>query len=101
MPKADAAQLLLTIRANGFRSLVVTVPNATFNQHYLLEDRFRHEDHHWEPTMSEFSAFLDGIFAFSGYDIAYSHIGDQVDGEGTSLMAVVTRLPEVELKEAA
>jgi hypothetical protein len=68
MPKEDAMALLRVIAKLPFRRAVFTTPNKDFNQFYGMDDGMsRHDDHHYEPTETEFRAMLDeaGLTDFS------------------------------------
>jgi 3' terminal RNA ribose 2'-O-methyltransferase Hen1 len=75
-------------------TVVVTTPNAEYNALFpnLAAGAFRHPDHRFEWTRSEFQAWADRIGATYGYTSASSGIGrhDQTLGAPTQ-MAVFTR----------
>lgn len=89
MPYEIAIDLLTNVlnKANWTTALI-TVPNHAFNKHYLLEEgEFRHDDHDWEPTETEFVSFIETCLSGCTNDIAieYFPVGDIVDGVSTSL----------------
>lgn len=86
---ADAEALLSSLAAINFRRLVITVPNREFNIHYLV-DGFRHDDHKWEPTASEFEALICRHFA--DRRVIVEGLGDSVDNVHASLIAIVDRI---------
>lgn len=75
-------------------TVVVTTPNAEYNTLFptLAAGAFRHPDHRFEWTRSEFRAWADRIGAAYGYQSAFSGIGGQDEALGTpTQMAVFTR----------
>ena len=95
MPREEASALLADIlEKRCVKNILVTTPNRSFNRYYAMEEgKFRHDDHKWEMTMSEFESFIgDVLLAFPGWGtVAFHHVGNMVDGEGVSLGAVITR----------
>lgn len=92
MPLLDATELVSRVLHTGAGRVLVTTPNKQFNQNYLLgEDTFRHDDHDWEPTMSELLAWAEALAAATGCVVTISGIGDSVHGEHTSLLAIFTK----------
>ena len=86
---SDAEALLSSLAAINFRRLVITVPNREFNIHYLV-DGFRHDDHKWEPTASEFEALICRHFA--DRRVIVDGLGDSVDNVHASLIAIIDRI---------
>lgn len=72
-----------------FDTFVITTPNAEFNQFYRL-DGFRHPDHHWEMSQSEFIAYMNS-FDLTKYDLEFVNIGDSVNGIATSQGLIIKR----------
>ncbi len=62
--------------------VVITTPNAEYNAHWtsLPAGRFRHKDHRFEWTRTEFAAWANHISRTFGYQASISYIGDE-DGE--------------------
>lgn len=89
LPREEAQRLLARVRENGFRKVVLTVPNADFNKHYLLADEFRHNDHHWEPTRADLEALLHAEFG-TGFEVQITGAGDRVGPDSTSFLATIT-----------
>lgn len=83
-----AMQLLKYINQLDFRTLVITVPNREFNQHYKL-DGFRHDDHKWEPSFDEFHQIIHSTF--TNRKITVANLGDSVDNVSTSIIAIIER----------
>lgn len=82
MPKKDASSLLIELLKTDFKRIVITMPNRDFNKYYLMEDgAMRHEDHHWEPTLSEACEWVRECIDVSGLSkwiSSPSQIGDLV-----------------------
>jgi len=94
MDKDEASKLTKDIieyaTQQDVSSLVITTPNADFNQYYDI-DGFRHDDHHFEFTENEFknwiNQLLKPVVEQIGYIQEYSFfgIGDIVNGIPTTL----------------
>ena len=76
------------------RTVLVTTPNAEYNTLFpnLARGRFRHRDHRFEWTRTEFRSWAERIGAAYGYRAKFSGIGtnDELLGSPTQ-MAVFTR----------
>jgi 3' terminal RNA ribose 2'-O-methyltransferase Hen1 len=74
--------------------VVLTTPNREYNVRFegLPAGKFRHADHRFEWTRSEFAAWCEGVRAAFGYAVRIDPLGD-VDPEvgAPSQMAVFTR----------
>lgn len=59
-------------------SVVVTTPNAEYNPLYpaLPAGRFRHPDHRFEWTRSEFAGWAHGVCERNGYVVEFRTVGD-------------------------
>lgn len=76
------------------KTVVITTPNQEFNIMWeqLDAEDMRHEDHRFEWTRSEFSAWAQRICERYGYEVHISPIGDEAEGiGGPSQMAVFTQ----------
>lgn len=59
----EAKALLIWIRDHtNFTQLYVTTPDKDFNVNYELTEEFRHDDHDFELSNSEFRALINEIF---------------------------------------
>lgn len=84
----DAKKLLSHLAKIDFSVLVITLPNTTFNKHYLL-DSFRHDDHKWEPTYQESINLINSYF--DSHHVQIDKIGDMIDGESVSTLFVIKK----------
>lgn len=90
MPLEKSKAMLTALAKQPFGRLVISVPNRTFNPHYLMaEGQMRHDDHHWEPTQEEFGALIQNHFSSEKFRIYLGGLGDAVDGVYASSMAVI------------
>ena len=74
--------------------VVVTTPNAEYNVLFpgLTAGRFRHRDHRFEWTRSEFRAWTESVCARYGYSVRIEGIGPQDAVCGTpTQMAIFSR----------
>ncbi|MEV6275054.1 3' terminal RNA ribose 2'-O-methyltransferase Hen1 [Nocardia sp. NPDC051832] len=85
-------------------SVLVTTPNSEINVRFegLAAGEFRHDDHRFEWTRAEFTAWADGVAARYGYAVRYVPIGtpDPEFGPPTQ-MAVFTKRTTNDEKGAA
>ncbi|QBJ98096.1 3' terminal RNA ribose 2'-O-methyltransferase Hen1 [Rhodococcus sp. ABRD24] len=76
------------------RVVLVTTPNAEYNALYpnLGAGAFRHPDHRFEYTRTQFEIWAAGLAVTHGYDVSFSGIGELDETHGTpTQMAVFTR----------
>ena len=95
MPIEQSKELIQQILENvKFDKFIVTVPNKDFNQFYMIEDGdFRHSDHDWEPTETEFHSFIQAEVP-STFKVDFVKIGDTVNDISTSIGCLITRTGE-------
>lgn len=91
MPLEHAQKILQALSTCVAEKMVFTLPNRLFNKHYGLPDgAFRHWDHHWEPDANEFHRLFDNTFG-ERWLIKFSKVGDVVNGQPSTFMAVVSQ----------
>ncbi|GHG10498.1 3' terminal RNA ribose 2'-O-methyltransferase Hen1 [Deinococcus piscis] len=79
------------------RALVVTTPNAEYNQVFGAEAGLRHSDHRFEWTRAEFAAWVHEIERRYPYRAAISGVGAEHPDHGhITQMAVFRRRTETE-----
>ena len=75
-------------------TVVVTTPNAEYNERWetLPAGAFRHADHRFEWTRTQFSEWGDRVAEDHGYSVRYLPVGDEDPAVGApTQMAVLTR----------
>jgi 3' terminal RNA ribose 2'-O-methyltransferase Hen1 len=75
----------------GFRTIVVTTPNADYNSLFegLSAGAFRHSDHRFEWTRAEFRGWAEGVGTRNGYSVEIEGIGEpDVERGSLTQMAV-------------
>ncbi|RSK44614.1 3' terminal RNA ribose 2'-O-methyltransferase Hen1 [Hymenobacter perfusus] len=75
-------------------AVLVTTPNADYNQRYetLAAGDFRHHDHRFEWTRAEFAAWADGVAVRHGYRVRLEPLGPEAAEVGApSQLAVFER----------
>lgn len=75
-------------------TILITTPNAEYNVKFetLPVDQFRHKDHRFEWTRSEFQAWANQVSEKYGYSVKYLAIGPEEDDVGApGQMGVFTR----------
>jgi 2-polyprenyl-3-methyl-5-hydroxy-6-metoxy-1,4-benzoquinol methylase len=98
MGEVDAKLFLIDILktvADSFSTIVITTPNYEFNVHYNLDLRFRHHDHNWEMTRSQFNTFVNEVIVSAGYSldqVKFVDIGDIVDGSPCSQGIIIRKV---------
>lgn len=74
-------------------NVVVTTPNSEYNVMWesLPAGEFRHNDHRFEWTRSEFQTWATGVAARHGYDVTFAPIGpdDSAVGSPTQMATFV------------
>jgi hypothetical protein len=60
--------------------MIITSPNVEFNQFYNMEKQFRHEDHVFEPTTTEFRDMIAECTAGKNCNVEYFYLGDSING---------------------
>lgn len=91
MPLERAQRILHALSRCAAEKMVFTLPNRLFNKHYGLPDgAFRHWDHHWEPDVYEFHQLFESMFG-GRWQIRLSKVGDVVDKQPSTFMAVVSQ----------
>jgi len=81
----DAKKLMIDLlNLKNINRLVVTTPNAEFNQYYKLDldNEMRHDDHKFELDRKQFTDTISEVIENVNfeYDVKYFNIGDEVDG---------------------
>ena len=91
MPLSSAKELMVkTLSYPGLNQLVVTTPNRDFNQHYLITEGFRHDDHHYELNEPEFHELIKSLTP-PEFQVKFINIGDQINGIATTMGAIWER----------
>lgn len=76
------------------KTVIITTPNAEYNVNYpdLVKGRFRHGDHRFEWTRSQFRAWAGGTAARYGYALRFEDVGTaDADHGPPTQMAVFTK----------
>ncbi|TDO33525.1 3' terminal RNA ribose 2'-O-methyltransferase Hen1 [Kribbella sp. VKM Ac-2527] len=78
-------------------NVVVTTPNAEYNVLFesLPAGEFRHPDHRFEWTRSEFREWADGVGREHGYDVSFRAVGSDDPEVGPPTQLALFRLKEV------
>lgn len=89
----DESKLLINKILNtiNFDNFIITVPNKDFNKFYMIEEHeFRHLDHDWEPTESEFKELIENVIP-TNFNVKFLNIGDTVNSISTSIGCIITK----------
>lgn len=91
MPLDKAKELIIeTATLPNLKKLIITTPDRDFNKNYLISG-FRHDDHHYELTFSEFKDLINSLIP-QGFNISYIQIGDKSQGVSTTVGAICERI---------
>lgn len=89
MEQNELNEFVNFIDKNEPEKVVITTPNSSFNENYLLEDdEMRHDDHKFEFTETEFEDWIIDNFG-TKYGGTILPVGDIVDGEPTTFGLVL------------
>lgn len=72
-----------------FKTMVITTPNVSFNENYIMDDIFRHPDHKLEYTYEGFEYNINSIT--KGFNVEYIKLGDIINGETPTTAAIITK----------
>eukprot|EP01060_Flectonema_neradi_P002161 TRINITY_DN1130_c2_g1_i1.p1 TRINITY_DN1130_c2_g1~~TRINITY_DN1130_c2_g1_i1.p1 ORF type:complete len:378 (+),score=51.22 TRINITY_DN1130_c2_g1_i1:45-1136(+) len=91
----EARNLLNTLLGQyEFETLILTTPNILYNKHFDIPDGcFRHLDHEWEMTPTEWNTFISDIASIYGYRFDILWIGDSSEDGAATQGAVLRRDP--------
>ncbi len=74
----------------NFTKIIITTPNAEFNQHYKLN--LRHPDHKWELDKKQFVAYISDITrTYAGVETIYTDIGDRINNISLTQGVILTK----------
>lgn len=98
MELSDVPTFLAEIINNiNFNKIIITTPNHKFNSNYLMDTKFRHDDHKWEIGKNEFSEMINKLkinrivtLEFIA-TMKFIDVGDVVDDEPCTLGVVITK----------
>lgn len=87
----DAKVLVAKLLQYPFEKLVISTPNASFNQFYF-DEGMRHDDHHFELTELEFEQFINECIGDARNIIVdYTQVGDKLNNIQPTQIAVITK----------
>jgi hypothetical protein len=80
-PKEEATRLIKKALSYNFNKVIITTPNIEFNRFYAMEQKFRHDDHCFEPTGKEFEEMIfDCTGENNRFHTEFFRLGDCIDG---------------------
>ncbi len=85
MPMEDASLLLKKVLSDiQVNSLLITTPNADFNQFYALDPErpMRHHDHDWEMGKMEFQSWMADVIKDADLEVEWLAFGDAIEQDG-------------------
>lgn len=90
-PMDEAKELIRKALSYNFNKLIITTPNADFNQFYNMETEFRHDDHDFEPNRQEFLDMITECTEGKDINIEFFQLGDSLNGIQPTQGCVVTK----------
>lgn len=90
-PMDEAKELIRKALSYNFNKLIITTPNAEFNQFYNMETEFRHDDHDFEPNRQEFLDMIKDCAEGKDINIEFFQLGDSLNGIQPTQGCVVTK----------
>lgn len=90
-PMDEAKELIRKALSYNFNKLIITTPNAEFNQFYSMETEFRHDDHDFEPTRQEFLVLIAECAEGKDINIDFFQLGDSLNGIQPTQGCVITK----------
>lgn len=91
MDKDESLLLLMNVINNiNFSKIIITTPNKDFNKNYILDNQFRHDDHKFELTGTEFMEYIKELNLPDKYKLEYIGVGDIVNNEACSHALIIT-----------
>ena len=91
MELPEAKNLLVEVLETAPSRLIVTTPNADFNQFYLLEG-VRNEDHKFEMNEADFQNWIKALVNADKFNCRFLDIGDKVNGIATTQGVIIERV---------
>jgi 3' terminal RNA ribose 2'-O-methyltransferase Hen1 len=90
LPRLSAFERVLFEFARP-RTVVLTTPNAEYNVKFegLPAGKFRHKDHRFEWTRSEFQAWANGVAGRFGYRVRFLPVGPEDESVGSPTQMAV------------
>lgn len=87
-----ALELVKSVLKFDFVKVVISTPNASFNQYYF-DSGFRHADHHFEFSRPAFESFIASCTAGNEYlQFTYHQVGDQLNGQGPTQIVIIEQI---------
>ncbi|WP_118949670.1 methyltransferase domain-containing protein [Taibaiella helva] len=91
-PLNEAAGLIRKVLTYPFRQIIITTPNADFNTFYREDNRFRHEDHHFELSQADFRQLIsDCVEDRVDIRTEFAQIGDKLNGIQPTQACIISR----------
>lgn len=77
-----ARELICKALDCNFNQIIITTPNADFNQYYFNHDAMRHDDHHFELSHIAFKDLIRACVSGRDHEIKmdFQEIGDKLNG---------------------
>lgn len=94
-PIDAAKELVRKALSFNFNKLIITTPNAEFNQFYNMDSEMRHDDHHFEPTRQEFEELIEDVILEienpERFKIEFFQLGDSLNEIQPTQGCVITK----------
>lgn len=90
-PLEKAKELIVKALSYNFNKVIITTPNAEFNQFYNMDSEMRHDDHYFEPTRQEFCDLIMECAKKEEVNIEFFQLGDSLNGIQPTQGCVISR----------
>lgn len=90
-----ARQLVQQALQYNFEQVLITTPNAAFNQFYFSDASMRHDDHHFELTPQEFKDMIQSCTENikDSVSLCFKQIGDKLNSIQPTQACIIKRIP--------
>lgn len=93
---SDSKELIKKALSYNFNRLIITTPNGEFNQFYIMDTEFRHDDHCYELSAFEFKSLVTEVISEANFkdkvSLTYLEIGDKLNGITPTQGVVIERI---------
>lgn len=86
----DSIDIINALLNANIDKLLITTPNSSFNKHYYLDNKFRHDDHFFELNENDLIVYLSKLDT-KNYNVETYNIGDEVHNVPSTFGITLTK----------
>lgn len=92
-----ARELICKALDYNFSQIIITTPNADFNQYYFNHDAMRHDDHHFELSRTAFKDLIRTCVSGRDNEIKmdFHEIGDKLNNVQPTQACILTKISDL------